>query len=83
VKKITATEAARGFADILNRVRYQGESYEVLRNGEAVARIVPAGPTRALTAGEITELIASLPQLDEGFEADVARIHRAGRLRMA
>lgn len=83
MKKITATEAARGFADILNRVRYQGESYEVLRNGEAVARIVPAGPTRALTAGEITELLGTLPRLDDEFESDVARIHRAGRLRMA
>lgn len=83
MKKITATEAARGFADILNRVRYQGESYEVVRNGEAVARIIPAGPPRALTAGEITQLLATLPRLDEGFEADVARIHRSGRGRMA
>jgi prevent-host-death family protein len=67
VNKISATEAARGFAEILNRVRYQGEQYEIVRNGEPVARIVPVGPTRAMTARQLSELLNSLPRPDEGF----------------
>jgi prevent-host-death family protein len=38
---ITVTEAARNFADCVNRARYQGTSFVLHRNGEPVARIVP------------------------------------------
>ena len=41
-QKISVTEAARNFADCVNRVRYQKVSFTLLRNGEAVARLVPA-----------------------------------------
>jgi len=41
--RITATEASRQFSDILNRVRYRGESFVVERSGEVVARIAPIG----------------------------------------
>ena len=35
------TEAARNFADCVARVRYQGVSYQLLKNGVPVARLVP------------------------------------------
>jgi hypothetical protein len=38
---ISATEAARTFSDILNRVRYRGEAFVVERGGEPVCRISP------------------------------------------
>ena len=38
---ISVTEAARNFADCVNRVRYQGASFVLLKNGVPVARIVP------------------------------------------
>jgi|HubBroStandDraft_5_1064220.scaffolds.fasta_scaffold378208_1 antitoxin (DNA-binding transcriptional repressor) of toxin-antitoxin stability system len=38
---ISVTEAARNFADCINRVRYQGTSFILHKNGIAVARIVP------------------------------------------
>ncbi len=38
---ITVTEAARNFADCINRVRYQDVSFVLLKNGAAVAEIVP------------------------------------------
>ncbi|HEX9697440.1 MAG TPA: type II toxin-antitoxin system prevent-host-death family antitoxin [Actinomycetota bacterium] len=71
MKKISATDAARGFADLINRVRYQGEQYEVVRNGETVARILPTAPARAITASELTELLRNLPPLDPGFADDL------------
>ena len=38
---ISVTEAARNFADCVNRARYQGTSFILHKNGVAVARIVP------------------------------------------
>jgi prevent-host-death family protein len=38
---ITVTEAARNFADCINRARYQGTTFVLHKNGVPVARIVP------------------------------------------
>ena len=40
-KAISVTEAARNFADCVNRVRYQGMTFVLHKNGVPVARIVP------------------------------------------
>jgi prevent-host-death family protein len=39
--KITVTEASRNFADCVNRARYQNATFVLVKNGKAVARIVP------------------------------------------
>jgi antitoxin (DNA-binding transcriptional repressor) of toxin-antitoxin stability system len=43
VKKttITVTEAARNFADCVNRAHYQNVTFVLLKNGSPVARLVP------------------------------------------
>ena len=38
---ISVTEAARNFADCVNRVRYQNVTFVLLKNGTPVARLVP------------------------------------------
>jgi prevent-host-death family protein len=38
---ISVTEAARNFADCVNRVRYQNVTFVLLKNGKPVARLVP------------------------------------------
>jgi prevent-host-death family protein len=38
---ISVTEAARNFADCVNRVRYQNMSFVLVKNGTPVARLVP------------------------------------------
>jgi antitoxin (DNA-binding transcriptional repressor) of toxin-antitoxin stability system len=40
---ISVTEAARNFADCVNRVRYQNMTFVLLKNGSPVARLVPDG----------------------------------------
>lgn len=40
---ISVTEAARNFADCVNRVRYQKVTFVLLKNGTPVARLVPDG----------------------------------------
>jgi antitoxin (DNA-binding transcriptional repressor) of toxin-antitoxin stability system len=38
---ITVTEAARNFADCINRARYQDVTFVLLKNGAPVAQLVP------------------------------------------
>ena len=40
---ITVTEAARNFADCVNRAHYQHVTFVLLKNGEPFARLVPDG----------------------------------------
>jgi antitoxin (DNA-binding transcriptional repressor) of toxin-antitoxin stability system len=40
---ITVTEAARNFADCVNRAHYRNETFVLLKNGVPIARLVPAG----------------------------------------
>ena len=40
---ITLTEAARNFADCVNRVHYQNVTFVLLKNGSPFARLVPDG----------------------------------------
>ena len=46
---ISVTDAARNFSDCINRVRYQGMTFILEKNGVPVARIVPA--ERKVTKG--------------------------------
>lgn len=41
MKTLTATEAARRFADLLDSIERDGESYVITRRGRPVARVVP------------------------------------------
>jgi antitoxin (DNA-binding transcriptional repressor) of toxin-antitoxin stability system len=76
--KVSATEAARQFSDIMNRVKFQGQSFEVMRGNEAVARIVPAGPSSPVQVKDLNAFFRNLPSLDSGdldnFEQDLAMI---------
>lgn len=38
---ITVTEAARNFADCVNRVHYQNQSFILVKNGKPMARLIP------------------------------------------
>ena len=72
--RVSATEAARNLSDLLNRVRYRGERFTVVRAGEEVAEIVPAVGGRTITFGELRAALASLPPPDSDFGADLERI---------
>ena len=50
MKRISATEAARNFADVLDRVEQTGETFVVERRGRTVAQIsaAPKGNARAI-----------------------------------
>jgi antitoxin (DNA-binding transcriptional repressor) of toxin-antitoxin stability system len=66
VKRISATRAARVFSDILNRVRYRGESFIVERGGVPVCTISPAHGTHR-TVTELVRLLKTIPKPDNGY----------------
>ena len=48
--EVTATEAARKFADLLDAVEHDGEQYTITRRGRAVAHIEPVTRGRGVDA---------------------------------
>jgi prevent-host-death family protein len=67
--RMTATEAARSFSELLNRVA-AGEEIALTRSGAEVAVISPP-KSRLLSADRFRELIATAPAPDESFLDDV------------
>jgi antitoxin (DNA-binding transcriptional repressor) of toxin-antitoxin stability system len=65
MNKINATEAARRFSDILNRVSYQGANFEIVRGNKVVARVLPAAPSSPLKAEDLNQFFAGLPPLED------------------
>lgn len=71
--RISATETARRFSELMNRVRYRGESFIVERGGKPVCEILPAQPAR-LSGKELADLLRSLPKPDKGYLALVEKL---------
>ena len=75
--KITATDAARRFSDLLNQVRYQGAEFDIVRGKEVVARLVPAAAVGGVALDRLDELACALPRLGsreaELFARDIER----------
>jgi len=60
---ITVTEAARNFADCVNRVHYQNVTFVLVKNGEPFARLVP-DDEKVCAGRELAEALskADLPE---------------------
>lgn len=73
--RMSATDAARTFSDVLNRVA-AGEEIEVTRSGAPVAVIAPPR-SQLMSAERFRELIASAPGVDEDFAAEMRALRAA------
>jgi antitoxin (DNA-binding transcriptional repressor) of toxin-antitoxin stability system len=56
---ISVTEAARNFADCVNRAHYKNETFVLLKNGKRVARLIPDGE-RSHTAGNLAKALGKV-----------------------
>jgi antitoxin (DNA-binding transcriptional repressor) of toxin-antitoxin stability system len=56
-KVISVTEAARNFADCVNRAHYQNITFVLLKNGAPVARLVP-DDEKVCAGRELAEALA-------------------------
>ena len=76
-KKISATDAARSFSDVVARVHYRGEEFVVEKGGEAVCKISPEGQGAAKsTIGDLLGLFERMPSFDDGFRDAVIEASR-------
>jgi PHD/YefM family antitoxin component YafN of YafNO toxin-antitoxin module len=64
--RISTTESARRFSELMNRVRYRDDSFVVERGGKPVCEILPAQPSR-FSGKELADLLRSLPKPDEEY----------------
>jgi len=77
-KIINATEAVRAFSEIINSVKYKGESYTIIRGGKPAATIMPvkvATPGRTLK--ELRAIINKLPKLGKDTERFLKDVEEA------
>jgi len=68
--RISATDAVRNFSELMNRIRYRGESFIVERGGKPICEILPARPPK-FTGAELAKLLRSLPKPDSKYLAIV------------
>lgn len=74
MESMTATEAARHFSDLLNRVAFRHETLEIRRGGRAVTRLSPVAPKAGIKLKDLNAMLSHLPRLADdapGFAADV------------
>lgn len=75
---LSVTEAARHFADCVNRAHYQQQSFLLLKNGIPFARPIPAGPARCLGSEPARVLsTATLPEAEtKAWRGDLKRARK-------
>ncbi|MBI3048039.1 MAG: type II toxin-antitoxin system Phd/YefM family antitoxin [Acidobacteria bacterium] len=79
---VSATDAAKNFGRLVDRVREERATYIIERGGTPVARIGPV-EQRPFTVGDFKALIGSAPRVDEEYlEAVEAAISRHNRPRV-
>jgi prevent-host-death family protein len=68
--RLTATEVARNFSQVVSRVD-AGEEVEVVRNGVPIVQMRPARGRQVVSAERWRELMDGAPAVDENFESDI------------
>jgi antitoxin (DNA-binding transcriptional repressor) of toxin-antitoxin stability system len=72
---MTATDAARSFSEVLNRVA-DGEQIEVTRSGAPIA-VIGAPAVRLISAERFRELLKTAPAPDDEFADDLRALRRS------
>ena len=62
---IAATDAAKNFGELVDRVREEGATYVIERHGRPVAQIGPVETDEPKTLSGLVEYLKSAPKLDE------------------
>jgi prevent-host-death family protein len=72
---MTATDASRGFAELLDAVEHRGESFRIVRRGRTVALIVPP---RTFGRDALADLL-SRHRPDPAWEHELAQLRELVR----
>ncbi len=58
VKRISVTEMAKTLSDVISRVHYKGDTFEISKGKKVVARLVPIS-NQTITIGDLGNLLSS------------------------
>ena len=70
---VPATEAAKTFGRLVDRVREERATYVIERGGKPVAQIAPVA-RRSFTFGDLKALTTALPRADAEYLAALQRV---------
>jgi prevent-host-death family protein len=70
VPEVTATDASRSFADLLDGVEHRGERYTIVRRGRVVAQL---GPVHAPSGAE-TKALLRRHRIDADWAGEVTAL---------
>ena len=70
---ISATDAARSFSELLDRVSYRGETFIIERGGELVCEISHVRPLH-FSGTDVLALLHSLPKPDPGYWREIKKV---------
>jgi antitoxin (DNA-binding transcriptional repressor) of toxin-antitoxin stability system len=73
MRRLTATEAARRFSDLLDQVERDGETFVVERRGRAIASIAPVA---AVSGRAVKDLLRSQPS-DPSWTQELRELREA------
>jgi prevent-host-death family protein len=71
--EVSATEASRSFADLLDGVEHRGETYTIVRRGRVVAQLEPA---RTASGREVKALLRR-HRPDPEWTSEVAELRQS------
>lgn len=74
-RRVSATDAARSFSDLLNRVQYRGETVVVERGGAPVCEITPAKPL-VFSLAELAAFLRTGAKADRAYWDLIEKITR-------
>jgi antitoxin (DNA-binding transcriptional repressor) of toxin-antitoxin stability system len=69
MQRISIAEAAQDFPGLVDRVRIEGESFELTLNDAVIACLAPANGKHTLKARDFKAFLAGLPKLGDDAEA--------------
>lgn len=75
MREISATEASRNFARLLDEVEHGGEAFTIVRHGRAVARL---GPAPATSGRAVLDLLAATP-VDDAWSDELRALRERAR----
>jgi antitoxin (DNA-binding transcriptional repressor) of toxin-antitoxin stability system len=78
MRVVSATDAAKGFRELLDAVEHRGESFRIERHGRSVALVSPdQGLRRGPTWAQALAMLVEGPRADPEFADDMEAVRRS------
>lgn len=77
IERITVTEMVKSMSDVINKVYYRGDSFDIIKGKTIVAKLSPVNVKKTLTIGELQTVLQNMPRVDPEFAKDLKGIDQS------